>query len=33
MEEKEEKEYIKLIMDKFLKEEQKYFDKLSNLEE
>ncbi|CAD8212801.1 unnamed protein product [Paramecium octaurelia] len=33
LEEKEEKEYIKLIMDKFLKEEQKYFDKLSNLEE
>ncbi|CAD8072565.1 unnamed protein product [Paramecium primaurelia] len=33
MEEKEEKEYIKLIMDKFLKEEQKYFDKLTNLEE
>ncbi|CAD8122913.1 unnamed protein product [Paramecium sonneborni] len=33
MEEKEEKEYIKLIMEKFLKEEQKYFDKLSNLEE
>ncbi|CAD8123655.1 unnamed protein product [Paramecium sonneborni] len=33
LEEKEEKEYIKLIMDKFLKEEQKYFNQLSNLEE